>query len=164
MGIVTRKLNFLTPFIVIGFLIQAIGTFFVPPSEILTNLLNSTAVSSRYMELISPYVGMTLIGFGYILSYLPILTELLNRAEFQFQETSNVTLTVSSIFNSVYYLGEGLGPLVAGLVAQYFTLDVVVVVYLSGVLVFFSISALIFMIYDITYKHLKKKYISKSLT
>ena len=106
---------------------------------------------------------MTLIGFGYILSYLPILTELLNRAEFQFQETSNVTLTVSSIFNSVYYLGEGLGPLVAGLVAQYFTLDVVVV-YLSGVLVFFSISALIFMIYDIKYKHLKKKYISKSLS
>ena len=146
LGIVTTKVRFLTPFIVIGFLIQAIGTFFVPPSELFTNILNSTTVSSRDMELLSPYVGMTLVGFGFILSYLPILAELLNRAEFQ--DTSNITTTVTSIFNSVYYLGEGLGPLVAGLVAQNYTLDIVVV-YLSGVLLLFSISALVLMIYDI---------------
>ena len=161
MGIITTKVKFLTPFIIIGFLIQAIGTFFVPPSEIFTNVLNSTGVSSGELELISPYVGMTLVGFGFILSYLPILTELLNRAELQFQETSNITTTVSSIFVSVYYLGEGLGPLVAGLVAQYFTLDVVVV-YLSGVLVFFAILALSFMIYDI-FSVLRRKYVSISI-
>ena len=92
MGIVSTKVRFLTPFIVVGFLIQAIGTFFVPPSELFTDILNSTAVSSRNMELISPYVGMTLVGLGFILSYLPILTELLNRAEFQFQDTSNITV------------------------------------------------------------------------
>ena len=147
MGIVTTKYKFLTPFIVVGFLIQAIGTFFVPPSELFTNLLNSTAVSSRNVELISPYVGMTLVGLGFILSYLPILAELLNRAEFQFQDTLNMTTTVASIFVSVYNLGEGLGPLVAGLVAQHFTLDAAIV-YQSGVLLFFSISALVFMIFD----------------
>ena len=147
MGIVTTKYKFLTPFIVVGFLIQAIGTFFVPPTELFTNLLNSTAVSSRNVELISPYVGMTLVGLGFILSYLPILAELLNRAEFQFQDTLNMTTTVASIFVSVYNLGEGLGPLVAGLVAQHFTLDAAIV-YQSGVLLFFSISALVFMIFD----------------
>ena len=56
MGIITTKVRFLTPFIVIGFLIQTIGTFFVPPSELFTSILNSTAASSRNMELISPYV------------------------------------------------------------------------------------------------------------
>ena len=147
MGAVTTKIKFLTPFITIGFLIQAIGTFLVPPSNIFVNILNSTSIRSGNMELISPYVGMALVGFGYILSYLPILTELLNRADFHFKYTSNVTMTVNSIIVSVYYLGEGLGPLVAGLVAQYFTLDVVVV-YLSGVLVLFAILALLFMIYD----------------
>ena len=77
MGIVTTKVRFLTPFIIIGYLMQAVGTFFVPPSELFTNLLNSTAVSSRNVELVSPYVGMTLVGLGFMLSYLPILTELL---------------------------------------------------------------------------------------
>ena len=147
MGFVTTKVKLLTPFIIIGFIIQAVGTFFVPPSEIFTNLLNSTAVRSSKLEVISPYVGMALVGFGYILSYLPILTELLNRAELHFKETANVTTTVSAVFVSVYYLGEGLGPLVAGLVAQHFTLDVVVV-YISGVLAFFAILALTLMIYD----------------
>ena len=149
MGIVTTKVRFLTPFIAVGFLIQAVGTFFVPPSQLFTNLLNSTAVRSRNMELISTYVGMTLVGLGFVLSFLPMLTEQLNRAVLQFQDTSKITTTVTSVFNSVYYLGEGLGPLVAGLLAEHFTLDVVVV-YLSGVLLFFSISALVFMIYDTT--------------
>ena len=101
------------------------------------------------MELISTYVGMTLVGLGFVLSFLPMLTEQLNRAVLQFQDTSKITTTVTSVFNSVYYLGEGLGPQVAGLLAEHFTLDVVVV-YLSGVLLFSSISTLVFMIYDTT--------------
>ena len=157
MGFVTSKIHYLTPFIVVGFIIQSIGTLLVPPSNLVVDVLHSAVNGTGTMNLVlvSPYVGMCLIGFGYILSYLPLLTELMNRTDKKFPVTANVTTTITSIYVSVYYLGEGCGPLVAGFVAQYFTLDVVVV-YISGVIVFFAILTCLFILFNF-YNFVKRK-------
>ena len=146
MGFVTSKITYLTPFIVIGFVIQSIGTLLIPPSDIVVDIIQN-GTETKNILLVSPYIGMCLVGFGYIIAYLPILTELMNRADKRFPVTTNVTTTTTAMFVSIYYLGEGCGPLVAGIVGQYFTLDVVVV-YISGVIVFFAILTSFFMFFD----------------
>ena len=156
-GYATSKIHYLTPFVVIGLVIQSIGTLLVPPSDFVVDFLNRTTNGTGTINivLVSPYVGMALVGFGYLLSYLPLLTELMNRADRQFPATTNVSTTTAAMFVSVYYLGEGCGPLVAGIVAQHSTLDVVVV-YISGVIVFFAFLTCLFMFVDL-YKFIKRK-------
>ena len=150
LGCITDKIKYLTPFIALGLIIQSAGTVLVPPSSLISealeyNVTNATGTNENL--LIFSYVGMSLIGFGYILSYLPILAELMNRSDLRFPNTANVTTTITALFVSIYYLGEGSGPLIAGFIAQFFDLDVVIV-YVSGMLVLFAVLTLFFMLYD----------------
>ena len=121
--------------IMIGLLLHATGIFLYTPSSLVFSL------SGHYLPLC--FVGSFLIGLGYGFSYVPSMSISLKKGEIIFPSSAVDTNTIiSGLITGVHCLGESVGPMVAGVVAEFAPLDVVTS-YLSLILVTTSCTAVI---------------------
>ena len=101
----------------VGLFFQAIGMFLYPPSSLLFH------ANGYYIPWSA--VGSMFNGMGIALCFIPILTSLLMKAEAMFPDACNVEPSVAGLFTGAYYLGEGMGQFLSGLLADYYSLDVI---------------------------------------
>ena len=139
LGYILDKFKLSTPpyysLIMIGLLINAIGIFLYTPSSLVFSL------SGHYLPLC--FVGSFLIGLGYAFSYVPAMSVSIKKGEKYFPScTVDTNTIISGLITGVHCLGESIGPVVAGVVAEFTPLDVVTS-YLSLILVTISCIALI---------------------
>ena len=113
----------------LGLFSQAIGVFLYPPSSLLFSYNGSYIPVST--------VGSMFNGMGIALCFIPILTSLLIKSEARFPSACNVEPSVAGLFTGAYYLGEGTGQFVSGVLANYYSLDFIST-YLSGFLLIAS--------------------------
>ena len=118
----------------LGLFSQAIGMFLYPPSSLLFT----------YNGYYIPWsaIGSMFNGMGIALCFIPILTSLLMKSEEMFPYVSNVEPSVAGLFTGAYYLGEGIGQFVSGVLADYYSLDLIST-YLSAFLLIVSVILLI---------------------
>ena len=125
-------------FIASGLFIHAIGIFlYVPSSIIFPTTQNYLALS---------FIANLLIGVGYALSYIPTMSLVLKRGESKFPSFPTSTSTIiNGLITAIYCLGESAGPVAAGIIAEFWLLDVVSF-YLSIILTLTAILAFIIML------------------
>lgn len=117
-----------------GLFLQALAILFYPPSFLL---------SHRHENYIPVSIlGSVLNGLGIAFCFIPTMTSLLIKAENKFQGVSNVEPSVAGLFTGAYYMGEGAGQFISGILADYYSLDVIST-YLSGIVLMLAATLLL---------------------
>ena len=127
-----------------GLFLQALAIFFYPPSFLISQR------NGNYIPV--SVLGSILNGLGIAFCYIPILSSLLIKAEKKFEGVSNVEPSVAGLFTGAYYFGEGAGMFISGVLADYYSLDVIST-YLSGFML--VVAATLFIIGLIKFRELK---------
>ena len=139
LGYILDKYKLSTPpyysLIMLGLLLNAVGIFLYTPSSSVFSL------SGHYLPLC--FVGSFLIGLGFAFSYVPAMSVSLKKGEsISAFCVVNTNTIISGLITGVHCLGESIGPVVAGVVAEFASLDVVTS-YLPLILVTISFIAFI---------------------
>ena len=138
-------------FIVNGLVIHSIGIFLYVPSSIVF------PTTGDYLPLC--FVANLIIGIGFALSYIPAMSVSLKRGEKKFPSFPTSTSTiVSGLITGIYSMGESAGPVAAGIIAEFWVLDVVTF-YLSIIV---SIAAAVAFIAMLVSGELKQVLISRN--
>ena len=127
-----------------GLFLQALAIFFYPPSFLLSHR------HGNYIPV--SILGSVLNGLGIAFCFIPILTSLLVKAENRFRGVSNVEPSVAGLFTGAYYMGEGAGQFISGILADYYSLDVIST-YLSVIVL--VLAATLFLIGIIKFRELQ---------
>ena len=132
-----------------GLVIHAIGIFLYVPSSIVF------PITGHFLSL--SFVANLIIGVGFALSYIPTMSVTLKRGENKFKSCPTSTSTIiSGLVTGIYSFGESAGPVAAGIIAEFWALDVVTL-YLSIII---SIAAIIAFIATLVSGELKPPFVA----
>ena len=121
-----------------GLVIHSVGIFLYVPSSI------AFPTTGHYLFLC--FIANLVIGVGFALSYIPTMSVSLKKGQNKFKSCPTSTSTIiSGLITGVYSLGESAGPVAAGVIAEFWALDVITF-YLSIIISLTAILAFIAMV------------------
>lgn len=142
-GYLTDKISSVRIFIFIGLLLLALGLLLIPPAGYIFNdrpdivypnltcpshgdPSNGLGDSTKFIVI--SFIGQFILGIGFVLAYNPSFPDL--KKHTRLFNLPNMDEKLSALRTASYYLGDGTGPIVSGILINYISFDHLLLIFI----------------------------------